>query len=221
LKFSHHCCSVARKCVGVQTLFFVIIVFTLIKEKKNLFACWRPQRGRWYSMYEHVASGSRTIHRMCIHKKIIWFVSVIELSPTPRFRAFQYIYIYYICSLSETGTPAPYNATVSSATSFQSEYFHRHHNCTQKPVGTHDVRDRLSQWVLSALGVGSAHYKPRGWQLVYFAKRARLTNRTEPPSHTSSSLLPPSLFRPVHRYLFVHKKKKKTTLSLIYTYVYS
>lgn len=119
----------------------------------------------------------------------------------------------------------------ASFTSFQSEYHHHHVAYARKkkkktPAGHVMYVIGLANRLYWPSGVGSAHYKVRGRPTghVYFAKRARLTNRTKPPSqrhpthtHTySSPFLPHPSF--VNNTFTVHTRTMYIFLCYIYSY---
>lgn len=83
-------------------------------------------------------------------------------------------------------------------------YNHRRDCTGENPSGRATyVIDIPDDGTLSSLGVGWSRYeahgrrcRTNGWKVrVYFAKRARLTNRTNPPPYksTHSSTIPPPL----------------------------
>lgn len=99
-------------------------------------------------------------------------------------------------------------------------YNHRCDCTGENPSGRATyVIDIPDDGTLSPLGIGWSRYevcgrrcRTNGWRVrVYFAKRARLTNRTNPPSHKST----PSSTIPVHsnRHLCSHPSQVNASLS--------
>jgi len=104
-------------------------------------------------------------------------------------------------------------------------YNHRRDCTGENPSGRATyVIDIPDDGTLSPLGVGWSRYEARGrrcrtngWRVrVYYAKRARLTNRTNPPSHKSTH----SSTIPVHsnRHLCSHPSQVNASLSHTHYY---
>jgi len=109
---------------------------------------------------------------------------------------------------------------------FPIRVYNHHRDCTgENPSGRATYVIVIpDDGTLCPLGVGRTRYEARGrrcrtngWGVrVYFAKRARLTNRTNPPSHKS---IPGSTI-PVHsnRHLSSHPSQARVSLLSLYMY---
>jgi len=160
--------------------------------------------------------------------------SAIEIDGLQKTTGWSVAFSYFFVLLYKTknvGDRPPYSicSCAIAAPSFQSEYITTALTVYErKPAGARDVRDRHTRWWGSqpSVRVGRSRYEARGrqrrtngWKVhVYFAKRARLTNRTNPPSHKST----PSSAISVHsnRHLFSHPSQTNSSLSLCTYYYY-